>query len=152
MVGHVIQTGRILGVVHEIQLFSVVLVSGDHKTHVIPSAKIQGDGLTNYSKIGTIRVDLVFGVSYESDISKAKQIILDLLTEDEQVLSEPAPQVFVQKLNDSSVDLAAWPFVNIADFFPFQMTITERVKDKFDEAGIDIPYPHQDVRLISDDK
>jgi small conductance mechanosensitive channel len=150
-VGHVIQTGGVMGVVHEIELFSTVLISGDHKTHVLPNAKIQGAGLTNYSKLGTIRVDLAFGVSYDSDISLAKQILTDLLTEDERVLSEPPPQVFVQKLGDSSIEIAAWPFVNIADFFPFQTGITERVKDSFDAAGIIFPYPQQDVHLSTQD-
>ena len=148
-VGHIIQTAGILGVVQEIQLFSVVLVSGDHKTHVLPGSMIQASGLTNFSKIGSIRVDLSFGVAYDSDISKAKEIILNLLQDNERVLQEPAPQVFVQNLGDSSVDIAARPFVNIADFFPFQMEVTEQVKERLDAAGIEIPYPHQDVRLLN---
>lgn len=151
-VGHVIETGGVMGAVHEIELFSTVLVSADHKTHVLPNAKIQGAGLSNYSKIGTIRVDLTFGVSYESDISKAKQILVALLAEDERVLTEPPAQVFVQRLADSSIDIAAWPFVEIADFFPFQKDITERVKDSFEKAGIIIPYPQQDVHLIRQDQ
>jgi small conductance mechanosensitive channel len=150
-VGHVIQTSGVMGIVHEIELFSTVLVSADHKTHVLPNAKIQGAGLTNYSKIGTIRVDLTFSVSYESDISKAKQILVELLAEDERVLTEPPPQVFVQKLADSSIDLAAWPFVQIADFLAFQKDIAEQVKNSFDEAGIIIPYPQQDVHVSRQD-
>jgi len=149
VIGDLIETGGILGVVHEIQLFSVVLISGDNKTHVLPSSKIQGDGLTNYSKIGSVRVDLTFGVSYESDISQAIQIIMDLLTQDERVLKEPPPLVFVQNLADNSVEIATWPFVKIADFFPFRREITGKVKDSLDAVGIIIPYPQRDVHLIT---
>jgi small conductance mechanosensitive channel len=152
VIGDLIETGGVLGVVQEIQLFSVVLISGDNKTHVLPSSKIQGDGLTNYSKIGTLRVDLVIGVSYESDTSQAIQIITNLLTADDRVLSEPPPQVFVQNLADSSVEIAAWPFVKIADFFPFRREITGKVKDSLDAAGIVIPYPQHDVHLITGDQ
>ena len=92
---------------------------------------------------------MVFSVSYDSDLTKAKKVLTDLLAEEESVLSEPPPQVFVQKLGDSSIDIAIWPFVQIADYLVFQTTISERVKDAFDEADIHIPYPKQDIHLIA---
>lgn len=150
-VGHIISTMGVLGVVKEIELFSTVIVAPDRITHVLPNGAIQGAGLANYSKNGSIRVDLSFGISYESDIDKAKEVLTAVLTNHPSILPEPAPQVFVQKLNDSSVDLAAWPFVQIADFLAFQASINELVKKAFDEAGIIIPYPQQDVHIISQD-
>ncbi len=147
-VGDIIETSRVLGIVQEIQIFNTVLAAPDHKTHILPNAKIANTGLANYSKIGNIRVDLVFGIGYESDAQQAKEIIAEILAADGVVLQEPAPQIFVQKLNDSSVDIAVWPFVQIKDFLTFQTTITEQVKNGFDQAGIVIPYPQQDVHII----
>ena len=148
-VGDIVGTMGILGVVKEIQLFSTVIVSPDRITHVLPNGAIQGAGLANYSKNGTVRADISFGISYESDVEKAKQVLAIVLAENESVLTEPAPQVFVQKLNESSVDLAAWPFVQIADYLTFQASISEYVKKAFDEAGIIIPYPQRDIHIIS---
>lgn len=149
-VGDFIETAGVMGFVQEIQVFSTVIVSPNRKTHVLPNSKIQGAGLANYSKTGTIRVDLSFGISYDSDVDRAKQIIKDLLSEHESVLAEPPPQVFLQKLDDSKMDIAAWPFVRLVDFLPFQNDIVQRVKNSFDEAGIIIPFPQQDVHLISE--
>ena len=147
-VGDFIETAGVMGFVQEIQVFSTVIVSPNRKTHVLPNSKIQGAGLANYSKTGTIRVDLAFGISYDSDVDRAKQIIEDLLSEHESVLVDPPPQVFLQKLDDSKMDIAAWPFVRLVDFLPFQNDIVQRVKNSFDEAGIIIPFPQQDIHLV----
>ncbi len=147
-VGDFIETAGVMGFVQEIQVFSTVIVSPNRKTHVLPNSKIQGAGLANYSKTGTIRVDLTFGISYDSDVDRAKQIIEDLLSEHESVLAEPPPQVFLQKLDDSKMDIAAWPFVRLVDFLPFQNDSVQRVKNSFEDAGIIIPFPQQDVHLI----
>jgi small conductance mechanosensitive channel len=148
-VGDVVETSGTLGVVSEIQMFSTVLDSPDNKTHVLPNAKIQGAGLTNYSKKGSVRLDLSFRISYESDIEQAKQILEDILTSDSRVLTEPFPLVFVQKLAESHVELVAWPFVPISNFLSFQKEIAERVKQGFDEVGVVIPRPQQEVHLIN---
>jgi len=148
-VGDIIETGAVQGTVHAIQMFSTVIVSPDHKTHVLPNSKIQSAGLANYSKIGTIRLDLSFGISYDSDVDKAEEILAQLLAEDERVLAEPPPRIFVQGLADSQVEIAARPFVQIADFLTFRNDITGNVKKAFDEAGIVIPYPQRDVHLIN---
>lgn len=147
-VGHLIETCGVIGTVKEIQLFSTVILAGDNKTHILPNAKIQEQGLTNYSKVGTIRADMVFGIGYGSDLAVAKQILADLLAEDTRVLVEPPAKIFITKLGESSVDIAVWPFVDIADFYSFKQELPERVKVRFDAAGIKIPFPQRDVHLI----
>ncbi len=149
VVGDFIQTAGILGAVQEIQLFSTVVVSADHKTHILPNGKIQGAGITNLSKIGTIRVDQAYRISYASDAEKAKQIVATILADDERVLAEPTPQVFVGKLAEDHMEITAWPFVLIADLLPFQKDIVENVLKGFEQAGIVIPLPQQEVRLLS---
>ena len=148
-VGDLIQAGGKLGVVHEIQMFSTVLNSPDGKIHIVPNGVIQGGGLTNLSTTGVLRVDLSFGISYESDLEKAKAVLNNLLAADGRILAEPPARVFVGQLADSSVELVAWPFVKAEDYAPVQAELVEQVKREFDAAGIDMPYPQQDIHLYA---
>jgi small conductance mechanosensitive channel len=145
----VIETGGIVGVVHEIQILSTVLNSPDGKTHIIPNGKLQAGGLTNYSTTGILRLNLSFGISYDSDLEKAKELLASLLAEDERVLAEPPARVFVGQLADSYIELVAWPFTKAEDYAVLQAELMERVMDEFDAAGIDMPYPRQDVHLFT---
>jgi small conductance mechanosensitive channel len=147
--GDVIETGGTLGAVHEIQMLSTVLNSPDGKTHIIPNGKIQGGGLANLSTTGILRLNLSFGISYDSDLDKAKKILTDLLAADERVLDEPPARVFVQQLADSYVELAAWPFAKADDYGVLQAELVERAMNEFDAAGIIMPYPQQDVHLYT---
>ena len=147
--GDVIEAGGVLGVVHEIQMFSTVLNSPDGKTHIIPNGAIQGGGVANYSTSGKLRLNLSFGISYASDLEKAKAVLTNLLAADERVLAQPPVRVFVQQLADSSVELVAWPFVETADYALLSAEIVEQVKREFDAAGIDFPYPQQDIHLYA---
>ena len=148
-VGDIIETGGMFGAVNEIQMFSTVLDSPDNKTHVLPNSKIHGAGLTNYSTKGSVRLDLSFRISYESDIDVAKQVLQELLVGDDRVLKEPFPLVYVRELAESNIELTAWPFVPISEYLIFQKDIAERVKRGFDEAGIIIPRPQQEVHLVN---
>jgi small conductance mechanosensitive channel len=145
----VIETGGVLGVVQEIQMFSTTLLSPDGKTHVMPNGNIHSSGLTNYSKTNRIRYDLSFGIDYTSDIDQAKAIITNLLAAEERVLPEPAARVFVHELADSSVNLTAWVFITAEDYMTFQTYFVEQVKKAFDQAGIVIPFPHTDVTVFA---
>ncbi len=84
----------------------------------------------------------------DADVKKAKQIVTALLADDERVLAEPAPQVFASKLAEDHIEITAWPFVLIADLLPFQKDIVENVLKGFEQAGIVIPLPQQEVRLL----
>ena len=149
-VGDIVETSGKLGIVSEIQMFSTVLDSPDNKIHILPNAKIQGAGVTNYSKKGSIRVELSYRISYQSDVERAKQVLEDLLTGDSRVLTEPNPLVFVRQLAESHMELVAWAFVPIANFLGFQKDIAEGVKRGFDEAGVIIPRSQQEIHLVND--
>ena len=146
-VGHLLETCGVMGFVKEVQLFSTVLVGNDYKTYILPNAKIQSQGLTNYSVLGKIRMDMTFGISYESDVRVAKDALLKILAEDKRVLPDPPAEVFVKTLGDSSIDLEIRPFIHVDDYFRFQLEIPEKVKAEFDAAGIIIPFPQTDVHF-----
>lgn len=142
----VIETGGVLGVVQEVQIFNTVLLAPDGKTHILPNGKIQGAGLTNFSKTNRVRLSLSFDV-HPRDVEQAKAILTELLHADQRVLAEPAARVFVQKLTADSIQLAAWMFVLVEDYLTFQTYFVEQVKNAFDQGGIVIPIPQQDVYL-----
>src|SRR5512135_632978 len=104
--GELIKANNVLGTVKEIQFFSTVLVTGDNMEVTIPNSKIQDDTLSNYTRLGKLRVDFVFDVSYRSDLEKVKRALHDLVTSDPRVLTDPAPSVFVQELSDSGMKMA----------------------------------------------
>jgi len=105
--------------------------------------------LTNHSTSGKLRLDLSFGISYASDLEKAKAVLNSLLATDERVLAEPPASVFVQQLGDSSVELVARPFVETGDYSLLSAEIVEQVKREFDAAGIVLPNSQQDVHLYA---
>jgi small conductance mechanosensitive channel len=149
-VGDLIESGGVLGLVQEIQMFSTVIVAPDGKVHIIPNAKIQGAGITNFSKTGRLRLGLSFSIAYDSDIDQAKKILMDIISNNDQVLSEPPPRAFVQQLGDSSIDLVTWTYVLVEDYLTLHTELNEKVKKAFDAAGITIPFPQQDVHLINE--
>ena len=146
--GELIKANNVLGTVKEIQFFSTVLVTGDNMEVTIPNSKIQGDNLLNYTRLGKLRIDFVFNVSYHSNLEKVKRVLYDLLTSDSRVLADPAPFVFVQTLGDNGMQIAARPWVKPDDYWNFQFDLPERVKLRFDAEGIAIAYPRQDVHLV----
>src|SRR5262245_52801404 len=92
--GELIETNGVMGVVTEIQLFNTVLVTGDNKEVTIPNGMIQDSTLTNYTRLGCLRVDFVFGVSYADDLHRVKQVLAEILAADPRVLAEPATAIF----------------------------------------------------------
>jgi small conductance mechanosensitive channel len=96
---------------------------------------------------GNRRLDLVIGVSYDADLSQTKQILEEILAADERVLTDPAPTIGVLELADNSVNFAVRPWVDNSNYWGLHFDLHETIKNRFDEAGIGIPYPQQDVHL-----
>lgn len=146
-VGDFIESAGISGIVEGIHIFSTQLRSGDNKTIIVPNASIIGGNITNYSAKEERRIDLVFGIGYDDDLKKAKDILMQLVKADERILQDPAPVVAVSELGDNSVNFIVRPWVKTADYWNVYWDLTEAVKLKFDEENISIPYPQRDVHL-----
>ncbi len=146
--GELIEGNGVLGVVKEIQLFSTVIVTGDNREITVPNAKIQGNNLVNYTRLGRLRVDFEFSVSYTDDLGKAKRVLADILSAEPRVLAEPAALIFVKSLDDSGVSIAVRPWVQPEDYWTLQWDLPERIKLRFDAEGITIPFPQRDVHMI----
>ena len=102
-VGDFIEAGGVAGVVEGIQIFSTQMRTGDNKAIILPNSGITSGNITNYSAKDTRRVDMVFGIGYDDDIKKTKDILMELITDDERILKDPEPLVAVSELADSSV-------------------------------------------------
>jgi small conductance mechanosensitive channel len=89
----------------------------------------------------------VFGIGYDDDIKKAKELLNDILAADERILKEPAPLVAVAELADCSVNFNVRPWVKSGDYWGVLFDVTEKVKLTFDENNISIPYPQMDVHV-----
>jgi small conductance mechanosensitive channel len=146
-VGDYIEGGGTAGTVEKIQLFTTQLKTPDNKTVIVPNSGMTGSNIVNYSTKGTRRVDMVFGIGYGDDIDKAREIIREIISSDERVLKDPAPVVAVSALGDSSVDFVVRPWVQSADYFAVFWDVTEKVKKRFDEDGITIPFPQRDIHV-----
>jgi small conductance mechanosensitive channel len=151
-IGELIEAQGHLGVVKEIQIFVTTLLSPENKTIIIPNGPMSNGDIVNYSREGKIRVDMTIGVSYDSDIKKAKEVLMALMESDERVLADPAPLVAVSELADSSVNLAVRPWCNPADYWDIRFDTLENGKMALDNAGVTIPFPQTDVHLIDHSK
>lgn len=146
-VGDFIEGAGVMGVVREIQIFNTIMTTPDNKRIIVPNGKLSNDVITNFSAEATRRVDMVFGIGYGDDVLKAKDVLKDLLSADERVLKDPAFEVYVKELADSSVNFVVRAWVNAADYWPFYFAMQERVKLRFDKDDITIPFPQRDVHL-----
>ncbi|MBS2099416.1 mechanosensitive ion channel family protein [Carboxylicivirga linearis] len=149
-VGDLIKAQGHLGVVKEIHIFVTILLSPESKTIIIPNGAISNGDITNYTTEGKIRVDMTFGISYESNIKKAKELLLNVMSNHPNVLEDPAPFVGVSELGDSSVNLAVRPHTKPQDYWTVYFDVYEQGKIALDEGGITIPFPQVDVHFDKD--
>ena len=145
--GDFVEVAGTSGVVLEVQVFATTLKTGDNKKIIVPNGSIIGGNIVNYSAHPTRRIDMVFGIGYDDDILEAKRLFERVLKEEERILPEPAPQIAVSELGDSSVNFVIRPWVKTSDYWPVLFDLTEKLKLECDKAGITIPYPQRDVHL-----
>jgi small conductance mechanosensitive channel len=147
-VGDLIESQGHLGVVKELQIFNTILLTPNNKRVIIPNGAVSNGAIVNYSAEGILRVDLVIGIAYESDIPKAKEVLYKVMADHELVLKDPASQVAVSELADSSVNLVVRPWCTVADYWQVHFDITEAAKAGLEASGISIPFPQRDVHLF----
>lgn len=147
-VGEFIEIGSVMGTVKEIQIFFTVLVSPDNKTITLPNGNMANTNIINYSRQGTRRLDMRFGVAYGTDAEKVKSILSDIAGNDERVIKDKDPLFRMVEMGDSSVDFSFRVWVNGADYWPMYYDFNEKVYARFNQEGIGIPFPQMDVHLF----
>jgi small conductance mechanosensitive channel len=143
-VGDTIEAQGVIATVVEIQIFVTKMLTGNNQTVFVPNGALSNGNIINYSMQGERKADLTFSISYDSDIKKAKEILLDVLVKNPKVLKTPAPEVFVKNLSASSIDFAVRPWAKNANYGAVFSETLENCKLALDEAGISIqPYTIQ---------
>tara|TARA_R100001143_G_C3358061_1_gene133780 strand:- start:428 stop:1249 length:822 start_codon:yes stop_codon:yes gene_type:complete len=153
-IGDFINAAGTAGVVDEIGLFCTLLHSPDNQRIIVPNSAIINGTIVNVNTLGTRRVDLVIGISYDDNIGQARDIILGLIDADPRILKEPEAVVAPAELADSSVNINVRPWVKSEDYWAVRADLLESIKLSLDQAGITIPYPQQDVYMhtVNDSK
>lgn len=146
-VGDYVEGGGVAGTVEEVQIFSTIMRSPDNKKIIVPNSQIMAGEITNYSANDTRRVDLVAGCGYDDDLDKVRQVLTEIVDNDERVLKDPKPTIAIVELGDSSVNFVVRPWVATGDYWAVYFDLTEQIKKQFDQAGLSIPYPQRDVHL-----
>ncbi|AOW17388.1 mechanosensitive ion channel protein [Polaribacter vadi] len=142
-IGDFIEAQGESGTVKEIEIFTTKLNTPDNKEVIIPNGALSNGNIVNYSTEATRRVDFTFGVGYDSDIRKTKEIIFNVINNHPLILKEPATAVNLSELADSSINFFTRAWVKKEDYWTVKFDVIEQTKEALDAAGIDIPYPHR---------
>lgn len=145
--GEYVEISGVGGTVQTVQIFTTVLTSADNKMIIVPNGSILNGTIVNYSRMPDRRVDMTFGISYDSDLKRAKEILQELIQTDPRVLKDRDVTVAVAALADSSVNLVARAWVHNSNYWGLFYDVQEKVKLAFDEAGIDIPFPQMALHM-----
>lgn len=145
--GDFVEAGGAAGTVVEISIFNTIIRTGDNRIVTVPNSQIYAGSITNFSTEATRRVDLVFGIGYDDNVVRAKEIMQSVMDADDRILKDPAPKIMMLELADSSVNFAVRPWVESADYWAVRGDLLEGVKKALEDNGLSIPYPQQDVHM-----
>lgn len=135
------------GTVTEIQIFYTKLTTGDNRIIILPNGSLANTSLTNVTQAPHRRLELIVGISYDSDLKKAKQLLSELLEKDEKVIQEKDKNVYVDLLDQNSINLGIRCWFLKEDYLEGKWRLTEQIKLTFDENHISIPYPQLQIHM-----
>lgn len=135
------------GTVSSITIFYTKLLTIDNRMILIPNGTLSNSSITNVTHMEKRRIDLLIGVSYEANLAKTKQVLLDVVKSEDKILPGEPVDVYVSELADSSVQMGVRAWVKTEDYWPIRWKMTEDIKNALDANGISIPYPQMDVTI-----
>jgi len=140
-VGDLIESQGQTGVVHEVQIFNTILLTPENKTVILANGAVSNSTIINYSKQGTLRVDITMAVAPDNDYQKVRKVAEDLMLSHPLVLKDPAPTVNIQKIGDGMVTLAIRPFALATNYWDVYFGLHEQLKAAFEKNSIAAPVP-----------
>jgi len=141
IVGHV-------GKVESLRLMHTVLLTADNCELILPNNRVANEPILNYTARATRRIDLVVGIAYRDEVGRAFDIVRGVLAAEPRVLKDPPPQLLVDRLAESSVDLAIRPWVATSDYLDTRAALLRKLKEALAAAGIDVPFPQRELRVV----
>lgn len=159
-VGDFVDAAGVSGIIENTNIVSTSIRTFDNQMIIVPNSMVWGSIITNVNALPTRRVDMIFGISYDDDVDRAKSILEELVNYHALVLKDPAPVIRMNELADSSVNFICRPWAKTDDYWTVYWDLTRSVKKRFDQEGLSIPYPQSDVHIhgaapvaqVTDDK
>lgn len=145
--GEVIESQGHVGVVDSVDILATRLKAPDGRIILLPNGAVFNNPIININREKQLRVDLVFGVGYESDTKKVQKVIESVVTKHPLVLKDPAPFIKMSALSDSSIDFTVRAWAKKEDRWTVHFDLLEQVKAAFDKEKISIPFPQMDVHM-----
>jgi small conductance mechanosensitive channel len=146
--GDLVSIVGLTGKVESLRLMHTVLLTPDNCELILPNNRVANEPILNYTARSSRRIDLVIGIAYRDDVGRAFDIARGVLASETRVLKEPPPQLLVDKLAESSVDLAIRPWVATPDYLETRAELLRKLKEALSQAGIDVPFPQRELRVV----
>lgn len=147
-VGDFVTAGGETGIVYGIDLFVTKLDTLDHRRIIVPNSSIVSNVITNITHHPVRRVDVPVGTAYEADLERVRQVLETVPARVQGALTDPAPQIFLAELGESSINWTVRVWCNTPEYWDVWQRTTHETKKRLDEAGISIPFPQRDVHLF----
>lgn len=151
-VGDFVKIGGEMGSVSEVGIFYTVLCTGDNLVVSIPNKTMTDSTIVNYSRKDTRRVDVAFGVAYDSDVELVKRTILGVIEANDKPLDDPAPFVRITNMQDSALEFSVRVWCKASDYGALRSDLFEECNEAFEKAGIVVPFNQLDVCIKKEDK
>ena len=148
--GDYVELENVSGKVSEIKLMYTTLITLDNKQIIVPNSHITSNNLINYTAQSKRRLDLVYSISYNTDIAKAKQVLTEVVENYELVLKNPEPIIAVKEHASNSINIACYVWCNSTDYWDVFYYMQEQVKLAFDSNGVSIPFEQLDLHISND--
>jgi|SRR5699024_70403 len=149
-VGDAVNFGEDWVAVDDIGIIVTNVHTFDNLAKSVPNSKIWGNAITNISKNDTRRLSMEIRLSYDNNMDKAMNVVRGVLEDEELVLEKPEPLVAVLRLEEDCVVLRARPWAKTSDYWTMNYNVTKRIKERFDEEGLTMPYPQHDVHFFQE--
>lgn len=150
-VGDAVEVDGISGLVEEVGLVITKINTFNNVAITMPNSNVWGNNIVNRSENAIHRIDMVVGFSYDDDMDLAIRTVEEILSESEYVLDDPAPKIAISELGGSSVDMVVRPWTERDNYWTLKFELTKRIKERFDEVGLNFPYPSQDIYFYNQD-
>ena len=144
-VDDIVEAAGVVGKVREMGVWNTTIVTFDARRLLVPNKNIWGSKVENRSAEANRRVEAMARIGYETDLQAALAVLQKLMEEDDRVLADPPPSVWVSRLAESWVEVKLWPWVKTGDWWSMHSDLPRLIRLRLAEEGIGIPVPRRDV-------
>jgi len=135
-IGDLVECGGQTGYVQVIKMFNTILLTPDNKTVILANAGVSNGVVVNFSKHGSLRVDITMTLAPDCDISNARKLAVDTMLANQFVLKDPAPTFNVLKVSDDMITFAVRPFATPANYWNAFFTVQEELRNEFIKINV----------------